>query len=713
MHISKLSIVNYRNFKNAQFHFQKGINTIIGENGAGKTNIFRALRLLLDDSSYQYAYKLGHDDFNRSIDDWKGHWIIISIEFSDIPDDEAVQALFVHSLGNLEDEDKVNKASYTLFFRPKADIRYRLSELEEGDQEGLQEILDEINPNNLNDKYETWFTGKSTANFNDPEAYKELVGDFDNVKFEYDIDSSKFGIKVPHQLSISKEISFTFIKALRDVVSDFHNNRTNPLLSLLKEQSVEIKEDDYEPISQMVNELNKGIEELPDVQEIRQNIRKTIKDAVGETYSPASLSIQSNLSDEANKLLQALRLYISEPGETHEGAIHELSLGGANLIFLALKLLEYQYKSKEKVANFLVIEEPEAHIHTHIQKTLFDKLEYGETQIIYSTHSTHISEVNKISHINILSKKINCSEVYQPSIGLKPEDIAKLERYLDAVRSNLLFAKGVILVEGDAEEILIPIIVKEVLGVSLDELGLSLINIRSTGFINIAQIFDEKRLQRKCSIITDLDSQICDTTINESDTKKTEKYKEKIENSSIVGLRRKKVLDEYCKANDWIKPFYATHTFEVDFIACGNASTAQEILSEVYTKPSKLRDSKNELASKDVSIYGKRILAMANKKGKGWLAVLIGGRVNYHTIIPEYILKAIIFAKGEFSVDLICNIIGYRLKKHENSDPYLDFSDVYLKLSNFLNNNCELGELNKEINTVVEDKQLNVLLDLL
>ena len=32
MHISKLSLVNYRNFANANVMFKKGINTIIGEN---------------------------------------------------------------------------------------------------------------------------------------------------------------------------------------------------------------------------------------------------------------------------------------------------------------------------------------------------------------------------------------------------------------------------------------------------------------------------------------------------------------------------------------------------------------------------------------------------------------------------------------------------------------------------------------------------------
>jgi putative ATP-dependent endonuclease of OLD family len=58
-------------------------------------------------------------------------------------------------------------------------------------------------------------------------------------------------------------------------------------------------------------------------------------------------------------------------------------------------------------------------------------------------------------------------------------------------------------VEGDAEEILIPILVKRVLGVSLDELGISLINIRSTGFENVAVLFHDARIQKRCSIITD------------------------------------------------------------------------------------------------------------------------------------------------------------------------------------------------------------------
>ena len=239
MYISKVSLVNYRNFENSYFLFNKGINTIIGENASGKTNLFRAIRLILDDNLLSYAYKLNENDFNRNLINWKGRWIIISLEFSEISNEEAIQALFVYGSGVIAD-DKVKKATYNLFFRPKPEIRTQLSELKEGDHDGLNSILDKIT---IND-YETFFTGKSTVDFNDKNVQRELMGDFENVIFNYEIDESRFGGRIPHQLSISKEVSFTFIKALRDVVSDFQDNKKNPLLTLLKSKSEELNDDD-------------------------------------------------------------------------------------------------------------------------------------------------------------------------------------------------------------------------------------------------------------------------------------------------------------------------------------------------------------------------------------------------------------------------------------------------------------------------------------
>lgn len=707
MYISKATLVNYRNFKNNKFIFNNNINTIIGENGSGKTNLFRAIRLLLDDNLLKYSYRLDENDFSRNLDDWRCHWIIISLEFSELSDDEAIQSLFIHGAGEASG-DTIDTATYNLYFRPKADIRLKLSELEDGDTDGFNSIRNSISI----EDYETYFTGKSTTDFNDNEIYKELVGDFENINFNYEIDEEKFGVKIPHQLSISKEISFTFIKALRDVVSDFQTNKTNPLLNLLKNKSDEILSEDFAPISSAIKSVNEQIEELDDIKAIRDDIQKTISEAVGETYAPSSLSIKSNLSDEADKLLQSLKLFISEPNETHEGAIHELSLGGANLIFLTLKILEYKYRrDREKFANFLLIEEPEAHIHTHIQKTLFQNLDYQDTQIIYSTHSTHISEVSKISNMNILSKKENGAESYQPSNGLATENIVKLERYLDAIRSNLLFAKSVMLVEGDAESILIPNLIKKVLGVSLDELGISLVNIGSTGFENVAQIFHDDRIKRKCAIITDLDSAIADTTILDGETDKEKKYKNKMRRSQEKGLERKTRLDRFVHGNSWIEVFYAQYTFEVDFILTENTDEVKKLCDIVYTDPTTLQTAKDDIASGNVAFYGRRVLRMANNQGKGWFSILLSGELTFETKIPEYFLNSLLFLGSISNKNILTNIIKYRINCHKSKNEGLNFREVRKSFRKYKTNECELDEVIDKLKGIIPDDQIIYILE--
>ena len=301
MYISKVSVVNYRNFKNVCFLFSKGINTIIGENASGKTNLFRAIRFILDANMYSNAFKLNERDFNRSIGDWKGHWIIISIEFKDISDSEEIQALFSHGIGRPDvDGKKVEEASYNLFFRPNKEIREKLSCLKEGDIDSLNILLGQITI----DDYETVFSGKSTADFNNPEFLIELEGDFEHVRFNNEIDQSKYGIPIPHTFSIKKEVNFTFIKAFRNVIDEFKENKTNPLLALLRYKSKEIKEDEYAEIVNTVKELNEKIGNHKDVKIINQDIIDTIMKTVGTTYSPTSIQVKANLPAEAERLLQ-------------------------------------------------------------------------------------------------------------------------------------------------------------------------------------------------------------------------------------------------------------------------------------------------------------------------------------------------------------------------------------------------------------------------
>ncbi len=666
MHISKLSLINYRNFLNTKLVFSKGINTLIGENGSGKTNIFRAIRLILDNTMPRAATRLDEGDFCRQLNDWRGHWIILSLEFDEIGDDEVSQALFVHGAGII-DEQAVRRATCNLIFRPKAHIRLALSELSQNDNDALNELLEKIT---IFD-YETVFTGKSSANFNDANVYRSIVGDFDNVNFPRQINLFDVGTPLPNILSISDEVSFTFVKALRDVVSDFRNNRANPLFKLLKLKSNEINDDEFSPIIQIVKSLNDSIEGLSDVDEIKKDIKGTIDSTLGDTYSPSSISIKSDLSDEAEQLFQSLKLFVDESGDGYEGGIHEMSLGGANLIFLTLKLLEFKYqRPNESIANFLLIEEPEAHIHTHIQKSLFDKIKYENTQIIYSTHSTHISEVSKINNTNIISKSNLGCVAYQPASGLTEPQVMFVERYLDAIRSNLLFAKSVILVEGDAEEILIPMLIKKVFGISLDELGITIVNMRSTGFENIALLFHDERIRKKCSIITDLDSSFFNVVPAPDDDDSIKSKKKKAIGSHQKGALRKIALDTLCANNVWIEPFYAEHTFEVDFVDSGNKNYFLDILKDVYTSNRTIRVATRELNSGVLAESGVRALTMANHQGKGWFAITLSKAINFNVEIPSYIIDAVMFSHGSFSDDILYKMIKYRFIKLKNFCEY-------------------------------------------
>jgi len=665
MHISKVVLVNYRNFKRSEFLFHNGVNTIIGENGSGKSNLFKAIRLILDSNLFRGAYNLNENDFHKGLKVWQGHWIVINIEFDNITNSEGIRALFNHN-GEILNGKAKGKATYNLIFRPQSHIRKKLSELTPGDKESLAFLQSTISI----DDYETVFTGRSSVDFNKTANYTSIVGDFEKVLFPKELDRSLIGCEVPHTLSVAKEVSFSYIKALRDVVSEFNNNKLNPLIKLLRNKSESSELKDYEEITNDIIELNKKIEILDDIVDIKKDISNTIHETAGEAYSPTSMSIKSDLPEEAEKLFKSLNLFISENQFGYSESISDISLGGANLIYMTLKILEFKYQlDRNKSANFLLIEEPEAHIHTHIQKTLFENIKYEDTQIIYSTHSPQLSEVSDIKRVNVLAKTKNGCLSFQPSTGLTPSQITHLQRYLDATRSSLLFAKGVILVEGDAEEILIPVLVKKVLGVSLDELAISLINIRSTGFENVAYIFNEKRLRRNCSIVTDLDLALESTAILPTEKDTIKKYKESMQRSEDSGKQRKIRLESFAKDNDYIKVFYADHTFEVDFIKSGNDYEVKKLISELYSSSPHKEKYEDEITSEEVKIYGKRILRIAKQQGKGWFALNLADQITGVSDIPDYILSAIDHAKANFSKALCARIIYFRLNSVVSAWP--------------------------------------------
>lgn len=138
-------------------------------------------------------------------------------------------------------------------------------------------------------------------------------------------------------------------------------------------------------------------------------------DIVGLVYSP-EICVESHIREEIESIARNLTVVPAD-----EDDIEQLGLGHLNILYIALKLVEFEVSRNHEVLNIMIVEEPEAHIHTHIQRTLFENLNIKEnyTQVIMTTHSTHLSEVSNIAKMNVLMRRGNQAIVMRPTNGLQ------------------------------------------------------------------------------------------------------------------------------------------------------------------------------------------------------------------------------------------------------------------------------------------------------
>ena len=680
MYLKYVQIVNYKNLKSSIFTFDKGANTVIGENDSGKSNAMTAIRILLDSTYFYNEKRLKESDFSDSLGDWRGHWIIISSFFDQItPGDkdneicaqmipEEENANFLRSFIRCKDN---NFGTVSLFIRPRKNIRNELFKAKT--REEFETVREKIT---LND-YEFFYTSRSQADFTNKTVYKKLVGDFENGNYADPdkVDAVLLGEKIDI-LNVWQHISVAFIDALRDVDAELRKPR-NPLRRVFDVIRADVCKESQADIVKKIQELNGIISSIPQVSSIGEKVNGKLSEIAGLVYSP-DITIESRLKEDVDSLAK----YLSVAPAGRED-LDLLGLGHLNILYIALKLVEFDYSRNHEILNIMIIEEPEAHIHTHIQKTLFDNLKVAKeyTQVIMTTHSTQLSEVSDIRKVNVLKISDRETVVMRPTAGLDKfgkdnlelKDLSLsecLERYLDAKRSVLLFSKGVILVEGDGEEILLPALVKNVFGISLDELGIGLVNVGSVGFENIASIFSQDRLRRHCAIVTDMDSEV-----DGADKSKAEAAKR--------GKSRKEKLEKLFVSNIWVHPFYAPHTFEVDFANLDdNREYIKEIIRKHYKQESTIDKHVVALDSSEAARYDS-VLIVAKEIGKGWYATLLASKVDYKAVIPEYLMDAIVYASQDIiNFDVLWKMFLYSLSCYKDAET-IEFQRQVLDIYSF------------------------------
>lgn len=671
MFLKYLQIVNYKNLRSARFSFVEGVNTVIGENDSGKSNAMTALRILLDDTYYYNTKRLKENDFSDSLGNWKGHWIILSAVFGKITSDDKETEVCAGIVPENENEEFLKSyiksgeddiGVISLFIRPQKQVRKKLSEITD-----IAEFEEERKKIKISD-YEFYYTSRAQTDFTDKDIYTKIVGDLEKGQCsDPDEDDDRIlGCKL-NIADVQDHISVVFIDALRDVASELGKPK-NPIRRIIESVESLIKESELNTIKSEIVQLNKSISEVEQVELVGRKINEKLLDMIGMVYSP-EIILQSGLKDDINSLSRYLFMKPSKQND-----IDSLGLGHLNMIYMALKIVEYEVNRTRELINIMIIEEPEAHIHTHIQRTLFDKLKVTKdyTQIITTTHSTHLAEVSEVKNINILKSIGSNSISMQPSQGL--DEFGKknlqlknlklsdcIERYLDSKRSVLLFSKGVVLVEGDGEEILIPNLIKNALGVSLDEMGIGLVNVGSVSFEYIASLFSEERIKRTCAIVTDEDIQIVETD--------SKLYKAEAEKR---GKRRKKKLADLYGTNPWVESFFAPHTLEVDF-ALADARTNSDYISEVvelnYVDTNTIKRHKENLKQGTDAACANTVLTLARDMGKGWYATTLSNYIDIAVTVPQYILGAIAFASKEvISIDIVFKMIEYSLSGYDEKE---------------------------------------------
>ena len=200
-------------------------------------------------------------------------------------------------------------------------------------------------------------------------------------------------------------------------------------------------------------------------------------------------------------------------------------LGTLNLLCIAAEML--LFNNQKKGLKLALVEELEAHLHPQYQLRLIEYISSQEKneQFILSTHSIALASKIKLASLIVL-KGTEALPMSPEYTLMKPADYKFLERFLDATKANLFFARGLIMVEGDAENLLIPAIA-QLIGRNLYKYGVSVVNVGSTAYKRYVNIFkrkDGKSFGMPIAVVSDLDVRALEYYDDNCSNRKTPKY---------------------------------------------------------------------------------------------------------------------------------------------------------------------------------------------
>lgn len=622
---------------------------IIGENNVGKTNFLRALQLVLDPTLSDEDRMLEESDFNDLIEN------------------------------PLDNQEEIRIDIYISGYKNNKTILAVLQDATVLNTNGEEELL-------ITYKFAPYIDSLGYVSY----QYSVFMADDESKRFT---------------ANERKYINLKVIKALRDVENDMRNSRISPIKKMLNEYAIDKSE--LEQIAEAYRKDGEKVLSLDELKDLTSNINKRFSKILRNhdfDVSLQAMEINPNRVLASLKLLMANRntadsslginniLYISlimqmlqdktvptflkkelydelcvKPDSKILTEVYKINSNGN--YFLDDKLSDIQrddiysfmdkYCSKNTGVTILAIEEPEAHLHPVNQRLIYkDVINNSNNSVLLTTHSTHITAIAPIESIVNLHTKSGEGTVIHATADMPITDgeFLDVERYLDVKRGEIYLGKGVILVEGIAEEYIIPRFA-EIIGKSLDERGIVVCNINCTNFTPYVKLL--RSLDIPYTVITDGDFYYVDDKgervyhVSEDEVSDDADYgylgMEVIERVvTEIGLISKadipKDLSDADKLYQTYGIFVGNYTFEVDMMnVCTSNVTATQVFIDIFDELTEGGDRqkknfKNEINDKK---YWKCLSKIeGNGIGKGRFAQKLSGRVCKEHI-PDYIKEAI------------------------------------------------------------------------
>lgn len=609
MLLSRVTIKNFRNFKELDVTLGRHA-VVLGENKVGKTNFLFALRLILDPALPDSARRLRLEDFwdelPRPLSPTDA--IEISAEFSYFEESAELLAVLADHL--IQPSPMVAKVTYR--FQPIAGLG---------------------RPPRSEADYEFVLFGGER-----PE---------DTVGYE-----------------LRRWMPMDLFPALRDAESDLARWTRSPLRPLLDRAAQTIDEGNLVAIAGEVHATTSKIAALPELAAVVGQVNGQLTEMMGDKHT-----IQTALGfapTDPERLLRALQMMI----DGGRRGVAEASLGSANVLYLALKHLEHQYlvDEGERQHTFLAIEEPEAHLHPHLQRLIYRSYlrarDEGESDeeprsILLTTHSPNVASVAPLANIVVLQHVADEGHTIARSlcgVDLEDQDRDDLERYMDVTRGELFFAKGVILVEGDAEKFLLPTLARQHdEEFDFDALGISVCSIAGTNFAPYLKLLGPQGLNLPVAVITDFDPKGAAVSQEDEDPEESGTVDSYGENRVVNQIMRELLTEEHWGELSFsevmkLAPrhgvFLNEYTFEVDLFKAGSKKYFQKAAKSLSSNKA-MHKRFDTLAANPASLDPKQFLKDIDSIGKGRFAqrlasVLIEEDAD---VCPEYIRSALEYLK--------------------------------------------------------------------